>query len=258
MRWFAESCKSAGFSVAAAGAVVAAMGALAGGAGAQVTEIEEFAGELFEGFEDAVCCIETQPCVEPEVFGGLATLCSGIAHVAGNWGYKCVMRPFEGERQFGSMKGAATFRFIQPVRRFGAMLGTNALEPGEPGDGGRAEFYDGAGALIGTGRLDLHEHCGWRWHGWESAQPVARIVIRGSSLAGGEAFVMMDAARVDLWDGVGCYADCDGSGQLDFFDFLCFQDAFASGGVEADCDLSGTLDFFDFLCFQDAFAAGCG
>ena len=26
-----------------------------------------------------------------------------------------------------------------------------------------------------------------------------------------------------------CYADCDGSGSLDFFDFLCFQNAFAGG-----------------------------
>lgn len=26
-----------------------------------------------------------------------------------------------------------------------------------------------------------------------------------------------------------CYADCDGSGTLDFFDFLCFQNAFAAG-----------------------------
>jgi hypothetical protein len=52
-------------------------------------------------------------------------------------------------------------------------------------------------------------------------------------------------------------ADCDGSGSLDFFDFLCFQDLFAAGDPEADCDGSGSLDFFDFLCFQDLFAAGC-
>ena len=26
-----------------------------------------------------------------------------------------------------------------------------------------------------------------------------------------------------------CYADCDGSGTLDIFDFLCFQDAFVAG-----------------------------
>ena len=54
-----------------------------------------------------------------------------------------------------------------------------------------------------------------------------------------------------------CYADCDGSGSLDFFDFLCFQNEFAAGTAYADCDSSGSLDFFDFLCFQNAFAAGC-
>jgi hypothetical protein len=58
-------------------------------------------------------------------------------------------------------------------------------------------------------------------------------------------------------EGGGCYPDCDGSGELDFFDFLCFQDAFAAGEPYADCDGSGSLDFFDFLCFQDEFAAGC-
>src|SRR5690606_28226112 len=55
----------------------------------------------------------------------------------------------------------------------------------------------------------------------------------------------------------GCYADCDGSGSLDFFDFLCFQNQFAARDPAADCDGSGSLDFFDFLCFQDAFSAGC-
>lgn len=55
----------------------------------------------------------------------------------------------------------------------------------------------------------------------------------------------------------GCYADCDESGALDFFDFLCFQNAFAAGETYADCDGSGSLDFFDFLCFQNEFAAGC-
>ena len=53
------------------------------------------------------------------------------------------------------------------------------------------------------------------------------------------------------------YADCDGNGSLDFFDFLCFQNAFATGDPYADCDGTGTLDFFDFLCFQNEFATGC-
>src|SRR5690606_430420 len=55
----------------------------------------------------------------------------------------------------------------------------------------------------------------------------------------------------------GCYADCNADGELDFFDFLCYQNRFAAGDPEADCDASGDLDFFDFLCFQNAFAAGC-
>ena len=55
----------------------------------------------------------------------------------------------------------------------------------------------------------------------------------------------------------GCYADCDCSGTLNFFDFLCFQNAFAGSETYADCDKSSTLDFFDFLCFQNQFAFGC-
>ena len=54
-----------------------------------------------------------------------------------------------------------------------------------------------------------------------------------------------------------CYADCDDSGALDFFDFLCFQNLFGAADPRADCDGSGALDFFDFLCFQNEFGAWC-
>ena len=54
-----------------------------------------------------------------------------------------------------------------------------------------------------------------------------------------------------------CAADFDGSGELDFFDFLRFQDRFAGGDEEADLNRDGALDFFDFLEFQSLFAAGC-
>ena len=66
------------------------------------------------------------------------------------------------------------------------------------------------------------------------------------------------------WSGAGeepCYPDCDGSGVLDIFDFLCFQNDFVTGNSYAcDCDTStGPLvcDMLDFLCFQTAFVAGC-
>ena len=56
----------------------------------------------------------------------------------------------------------------------------------------------------------------------------------------------------------GCYPDCDQSGALDIFDFLCFQNSFVLGEPYAcDCDPDPACDIFDFLCFQDAFVAGC-
>ena len=55
-----------------------------------------------------------------------------------------------------------------------------------------------------------------------------------------------------------CYADCDQSGVLDIFDFLCFQNSFVLGEPYAcDCDPDPACDIFDFLCFQNAFVAGC-
>jgi hypothetical protein len=59
------------------------------------------------------------------------------------------------------------------------------------------------------------------------------------------------------FEAAGCSADCDRSGDLTFFDFLCFQNLFAAMDPTADCDGSGELTFFDFLCFQNEFVAGC-
>lgn len=56
---------------------------------------------------------------------------------------------------------------------------------------------------------------------------------------------------------VGCYADCDSSGELDLFDFLCFANGFNAGDTGSDCDGNSSLDLFDFLCFMNAFAEGC-
>ena len=64
-----------------------------------------------------------------------------------------------------------------------------------------------------------------------------------------------------FWSGApeaSCYADCDGNGSLDIFDFLCFQNSFVAGDPYAcDCDPNPACDIFDFLCFQTAFVAGC-
>ena len=54
-----------------------------------------------------------------------------------------------------------------------------------------------------------------------------------------------------------CAADLDGDGELTLFDFLEFQNLFATGDPIADFDGDGSLTLFDFLAFQNAFDAGC-
>ncbi len=87
--------------------------------------------------------------------------------------------------------------------------------------------------------------------GAHSLDPVTGVITLISPE--GDRFISL----IDTSPSTSCYADCDESGGLDFFDFLCFQNAFAAGEPYADCDESGGLDFFDFLCYQNAFAAGC-
>jgi hypothetical protein len=82
------------------------------------------------------------------------------------------------------------------------------------------------------------------------------LMVGGSFATVGNGVVSPNIARL-IGCGSACDADCDGSGDLTFFDFLCFQNLFAAMESQADCDASGELDFFDFLCFQNAFAAGC-
>ena len=84
--------------------------------------------------------------------------------------------------------------------------------------------------------------------------PIVEVYTFAGSSSDGAYY---DELRAVVSDGSSCYADCDGSGELDIFDFLCFQNAFGAGSPEADCDGSGVLDLFDFLCFQNEFAAGC-
>lgn len=54
-----------------------------------------------------------------------------------------------------------------------------------------------------------------------------------------------------------CPADFDGSGSLDVFDFLAFQNAWSTGQPEADLDGDGAYTLFDFIEFQNLFSAGC-
>src|SRR5690606_28504771 len=75
--------------------------------------------------------------------------------------------------------------------------------------------------------------------------------------ARGEIYIVDQGGEIFQIIGRTCRADIDGSGELDFFDFLAFQNLFAAGDPQADFNGDGVLDVFDFLEFQDAYAAGC-
>lgn len=55
----------------------------------------------------------------------------------------------------------------------------------------------------------------------------------------------------------GCYADCDGNGTLNVFDYICFGSAYAASDPYADCDGNTAFNIFDYICFGNAYAAGC-
>ena len=54
-----------------------------------------------------------------------------------------------------------------------------------------------------------------------------------------------------------CPADCDGNGELNVLDFVCFQGLFLSGSADADINGDGVLNILDFVAYQQAFQAGC-
>ncbi|MCA9279681.1 MAG: hypothetical protein H6815_09990 [Phycisphaeraceae bacterium] len=69
--------------------------------------------------------------------------------------------------------------------------------------------------------------------------------------------IFMDDVLVETDGAAPCYADCDGSGALNIFDYICFGNEYAAGNAYADCDGSGSLNIFDYICFGNEYAAGC-
>jgi hypothetical protein len=131
-----------------------------------------------------------------------------------------------------------------------------------------AGFDDGSGPALYAGG-EIPGGGFFRWNG-ESWQPVgggtdgyiiAMLASPQKGLYIGGGFGNsggVSTPNIALWTACPrCGPDCDGSGTLDLFDFLCFVNLFNAGDSTADCDQNQTLDLFDFLCFVNAFNAGC-
>ncbi len=237
--------------------MIGAVVTLAGTAGAQVSPVGPFAGNLNESFE--TLSGNYVPCVTPRGFGGTADICTpnnSSAVVTQFWSMFCVVSARTGTNIFGSGSGPVEVAFDTPVSAFGGYFATCTNSPG-----GVASFFDGQGGTIGQAPIAT-DGCAWTWSGWQSTTPIARVRITGSwPLANGGMLQMDDlTARA----GVSCYANCDGSTTapvLNVLDFTCFLNRFAAADTYANCDGSTTapvLNVLDFTCFLNRFAAGCG
>jgi len=136
----------------------------------------------------------------------------------------------------------------------------------------RTVYFDSSGAsspseaILDFIEVEIPMADGNPWQGSHLRQTDPPIGIMDPDIVEGETYFPEYLTTTDLrpLDALGwtitlaCPADCDGSGTLDFFDFLCFQDAFDAGDLSADLDGDGLLTVFDFLEFQNAFDAGCG
>lgn len=101
---------------------------------------------------------------------------------------------------------------------------------------------------------------GWHLVGGDSPKMPRRTNIRLATAAAGNGspgnFTGWDNIRIE--PGLpACPADCDFSGDLSLFDFLCFQNDFVAGVPAADCDGDLAFTIFDFLCFTNEFNNGC-
>jgi hypothetical protein len=141
----------------------------------------------------------------------------------------------------------ATFTRLGPVGvdRFGIATWYGAWA------GGEAIFHDGK-AIVVAGETVV----GGRLVTGIGGEPESFSVSAGGMAV---AVTLDGVAEAIIWSrdrsvGICWIADCDCSSTLDFFDFLCYQNAFASGHPYADCDENGRLDIFDFLCFQNSFS----
>jgi endoglucanase Acf2 len=76
---------------------------------------------------------------------------------------------------------------------------------------------------------------------------------RTACVAPGETLVVRDADASTVC----CAADVDGSGGVDFGDFLAFFNCYDTGGGCADVDGNPGVDFGDFLAFFNGYDAGC-
>lgn len=168
-------------------------------------------------------------------------------------------------RQFGTDKWESAHSVAVDAAGNAYATGWTLGELGGLNAGGADAFlvkYDASGLFLGALQLGTSAD----EHAYDLAIDVtgnARVVGETLGSFGGahaghyDAFLIRFDCKAGFPPPPLCYPDCDESGGLDLFDFLCFTNAFNNNDPYADCDDSGNLDLFDFLCFTNTFNEGC-
>lgn len=157
--------------------VFAIPAAVAAHATGDVTAVGEFAGDLYETFENVA-----GPGGYPNplgLFGGEVTLSDLLTNtvvIAQNWnGPSGTVLPYNGNLMGGTPGGPALFEFVTPVTHFGGYFNTVA-----PAGGGTAIFRDADGNELATLSFDTTP-IEWAWVGWQSDVGIAQIELMGAS-----------------------------------------------------------------------------
>ena len=195
--------------------------ALCAAAQAQVSGIGPFTGDEFESFDQYAFGLFVPQLAN--AFNGTAVFNGSALHVTSGWGFFCSVSAFSAPKMMASAGGGPVeWLFNTPATKVGGYFSTNADVPGAT-----IRFYDESNNLLAEVGAEV-PLCQWQWNGWEATgAPIKRIEVISTNQFGG--FIMHDDLQVTYGGGTSCYADCDLSGSLDFFDFLCFQNEFAAG-----------------------------
>jgi hypothetical protein len=122
-----------------------------------------------------------------------------------------------------------------------------------PTSGTQLNFY-AVGGVRGTAQLDDGRYL---WCDGVGLNAYNATANSNSRIYGGSASSSCQYINLVDFDAVGCPADFNGDGFLDFTDFDDFVGAFEAGTANADFNGDGFLDFTDFDDFVAAFEAGC-
>ncbi|MCA9278443.1 MAG: hypothetical protein H6815_07265 [Phycisphaeraceae bacterium] len=126
-------------------------------------------------------------------------------------------------------------------------------------------FYQSGQTMLKNYNFAMWDGDNWDWPDANSLSglgyPLSVVQIpNGDTVVGGSFWYagQLPVENIVMYGcGATCYADCDDSGSLDIFDYICFGNAYANNEPYADCDGNGNFDIFDYICFGNAYTSGC-